>query len=123
MKKIIALCLCLLVVVFCFTSCKYLGTTEEYELYDRFAQKHNVGMTKQEVFDKLGCPVSYVDNQGSHEINSESKEKFETNLFSEESVRWIYKCDADPPSSGYYVLTIDFDSEGKSTEVWLTGIN
>lgn len=127
MKKIIALCLCFLLFIFCFSGCAYSLSDIPYfrteNVYKRFAENHEVGMTKQEIFDKLGCPVSYVDSQGAHGIDSESREKFETNIFSKDSVTWIYTCDAYPASSGSYKLTINFDTEGKSTYVWIIGIN
>ena len=112
MKKLIVLIMCLLLVAVSFTGCTY----SEGEHYRKFADNHQAGMTKREIYIELGCPDLYKDEQGY--FNSETPD-FETNILADTSVEWIYKCDAVPRSTGGYVLRIYFDSDGKSTDVWL----
>lgn len=123
MKKIFALCLCLLIAGLCFTGCRYVGKTDEYELYDKFARRHDAGMTKQEVFDKLGCPDGYYANGEGYNIKYDraKKEKFEAKLSSDTSIFWHYHC-AKYGDSDYYTLTITFDSEGKSVSAEMKAI-
>lgn len=115
MKKFMALLICLLLVTVCFTGCKYTGE----ELYRRFAENHKAGMTKQEVFDELGCPNGYIDIQGNP-FSSKTTTDFKANVLSDKSVEWRYECDADHYYTVYHVLIITFDSEGKSVNVYLT---
>ena len=123
MKKIIALFLCLLVVILCFIGCQYLGVTEEYELYDKFAKRHKAGMTKQEVFDKLGCPDGYYANGESYNIEFDSvgKDNFEASLSYDTSILWWYMC-AQLGDSDYYTLNIKFDSEGKTVSAEMKAV-
>ena len=122
MKRTLALFMCLLLFTLCFTGCDFAlrEETRIYNRYKRFDENHKVGMTKQKVYDKLGCPNSYVDIQGKgHSSSKESPEDFEAGIFSEESVEWIYTVNAVPASSGRYILEITFDSEGKSVKSYL----
>ena len=128
MKKIIALCLCLLVVALCFTGCKYAGRTEGYKLYDKFANNHEAGMTKQEVLDELGLPEWYGNEYGQgFRITAHTPEEYEANILSNQYTKYVYRClpwaYSTTDSGGFYQLTVYFDSEGKSIEAWMVGIS
>lgn len=112
MKKIIAFLMCLLIFAFCFTGC--YSSYRIGEKYKNFAQSHKAGMTKQKVYNKFGCPEAYQDSEGKGH-SAEKEADFETKIFSSESVRWFYRCDAEE-ASGSFHLYVEFDAEGKSTK-------
>ena len=117
MKKIFLPLFCIPILIFCFTGCDLIDNlfkTSSYVSYDSFAKKHEAGMTKQEVFDKLGCPKGYYDINGNY-YAVEIEEVFEANISCDQSVAWIYTCYEYSDPANLYRLRVDFDLEGKST--------
>ena len=129
-KKIIAITIVsfivLSIVLFCSMNLiiDNMRISDEYKLYNKFAKRHDAGMTKQEVLDKLGSPVWYVDADGnSYSVSADTQEEFEANIYSNQYVRWVYMCDKTPAYNSRYQLNIYFDSEGKSTDARIHGVN
>ena len=72
-------------------------------------------MTKQEIFDRIGCPEWCYDAQGNqYIIDYNNKDNFEANLSSDTNVEWYYTCPKYPDPAEHYYLKITFDLEGKS---------
>lgn len=121
MKRITALCTCLVLLALCFTGCAdVLFTTAEYRSYQSFAKNYKAGMEKQEILDKLGCPDGYVDAQGNYQtIRHADQESFKANLSADTSTTWVYECWKRPDPADPYRLKITFDADGNSISVGL----
>ena len=137
MKKALKLSICLLLIVFCFTSCsmvtdpdedilqiglEYISSTDSYKLYLNFCYSYKVGMDKQEVLDKLGYPEIYYNVGGniyrSYGLRSdEEREAFKEGVLDSGSTRWYYTCYKERDPAEPYTLKVCFDSEGKVTSV------
>lgn len=117
MKKI-CLCLCIVLIVTCFSACGDLidPTTTKYKNYLYFYEHHKPGMEKQAILEKLGCPKSYVDTQGKRHNISDWR-IFEENISSDCSTAWLYTCYKYSDPRDGYLLTITFNAEGKSAKV------
>lgn len=104
-----------LLVVFACIRGRYLFTNERYELCDRFSRKHTAGMTKQEVYDILGCPDGYTDGKYydiSHDY--EQQKFFGINVSEDKSTQWYYHGTKGRDLDITYHLYVTFDSEGKT---------
>ena len=124
MKKIIKLSICFILLVACLTSCtdllNSLNTTSDYRLFSDFYKNYEVGMGKQEVFEKLGYPVASIDTDGNRHIQNysyENREAFKEIIMNSSSIEWQYTCYELPDPANPYCLTVYFDSEGKCTDV------
>lgn len=114
MKRTLALFMCLLLFTLCFTGC--YSSYRTGEKYKNFAERHKAGFTKQNIYNRFGCPVAYQDSDGNGH-SAEKEADFETKIFSSESVEWFYRCEAEE-ASGSFHLSVEFDAEGKSTEAY-----
>lgn len=121
MKRIVALCVCLVLVVLCLAGCTdILFTTVEYRSYQSFADNHKAGTEKQAIWDKLGCPDGYVDAQGNYQtIKHADQASFKDNLSTDTSTTWVYECWKRPDPADSYRLKISFGEDGKSESVEL----
>ena len=137
MKKAFKLSICMLLIVFCFTSCsmitdyadaalqsglEYVFTTKSYRLYRDFYCNYEVGMDKQDVLDKLDYPESYYNKSGNlyHRSSfrtNEERETYNQGVLDDGSTLWHYTCHRLKDPADPYSLTIHFDSEGKCTSV------
>ena len=127
MKRIITLSICLLLIVVSLTSCEdlfsNLYTTSDYRLFRKFSQNYEVGMDKQEVFEKLGYPNASIDVDGNRHIQNysyENRETFKEIIMNSNSVKWCYSCYEFPDPANPYSLIVYFDSEEKCTNVEFT---
>lgn len=91
-------------------------TTKEYRSYQSFAEHHQAGTEKQAIFNTLGWPDGYFDNQGNYQhISYAEREDFKSKLLDNSSAVWVYECHKWSDPADPYRLKITFDSEGKST--------
>lgn len=96
----------------------FAGTTKEYRTYKSFAKRNELGMSKQAIFDKLGCPDGRKDSDGYyHSIMFEDKEAFEACISADSSTEWYYDCHEYPDPANPYRLKIRFDSESSSESI------
>lgn len=96
----------------------FVGTTKEYRTYKSFAERNQLGMSKQEVFDKLGCPDGCKDPDGYyHSVIFEDRETFEAGISADMSTEWYYDCYELPDPANPYRLEIAFDGEGRSESI------
>lgn len=93
----------------------FVGTTKEYRTYRSFAKRNELGMSRQEVFDKLGCPDCLRDSDGYyHSVMYDDRDDFEAGISADTSTEWHYDCHEFPDPANPYRLKIAFDSEGRS---------
>ena len=123
MKKVIVLCACLLVAVMCLSGCQGVGTTSKYRAYSAFAQSHKPGMSKEKVFEKMGCPYSYRDDQGNFMvIDTDDRGDFEDSISAETAAIWYYDCYELPDPANPYRLTVVFDENGKTVSAEMNAV-
>ncbi len=96
----------------------FAGTTKEYRTYKSFAKRNELGMSRQEIFDKLGCPDGRKDSDGYyHSIMFEDREGFEDGISADMSTEWYYDCWEYPDPANPYRLVIRFEAEGRSESI------
>lgn len=120
--KILSIVLAVLVIIFVLSGVLILnsvgpfsGTTKEYRAYKSFAKHNKLGMSRQEIFDKFGCPDGRKDPDGYyHSVMFEDREGFEDGIFADMSTEWHYDCWEYPDPANPYRLIIWFDADGRS---------
>lgn len=94
------------------------GTTKEYRKFKSYAQRSELGRSRQEVFDKFGCPDGCKDPDGYYRsVIFEDREGFEAGIPADLSTEWYYDCWQYPDPANPYRLEIRFDSQGKSESI------
>lgn len=96
----------------------FAGTTKEFRSYKSFAKRSELGMSRQEVFDKLGCPDCLKDSDGYyHSVMYDDIEGLEAGISADTSTEWHYDCHEFPDPANPYRLKIAFDGEGRSESI------
>ncbi len=96
----------------------FAGTTKEFRKYKSYARRNELGMSRQDIFDKFGCPDGIKDPNGYyHSIMFENRETFEHGITTDLSTEWYYDCWEYPDPANPYRLEISFDGEGRSESI------
>ncbi len=96
----------------------FAGTTKEFRKYKSYARRNELGISRQDVFDKFGCPDGRKDPDGYyHSILYEDIETFEHGISADLSTEWHYDCWEYPDPANPYRLIIRFDADGRSESI------
>lgn len=94
------------------------GTTKEFRSFKSYAKRNELGRSRQEVFDKLGCPDCLRDSDGYyHSVMYDDREGFEAGISADMSTEWHYDCHEFPDPANPYRLKIAFDGNGLSESI------
>lgn len=115
MKRYVYAFAAFLIVALLLTGCtEALFTTAEYRSFQSFADRHQAGTEKQTVFEELGYPDAYYDEQGNYQkVPYTEREAYEEVLLDEGAV-FVYECYKRSDPAEPYRLKITFNDEGKS---------